>query len=142
MSGVFVPVVDAVRLILPRPTGFTADEGATEPTLPKPRRLYVWPRRLAPQRVEEANGRFDEAGIRLRVLYTIGAKGEPRVQRSDRAVTQALDAIVPGVVAAVAANRRGALWWDLYIEGVVPDAVRTAEVRGFGFDLVVRIAVD
>ena len=57
----FVPVVDAVRAVLPLPTGFTADEGATEPTLPKPRRLYVWPRRLAPQRVEEADGRFDEA---------------------------------------------------------------------------------
>jgi len=139
VSGVFVPVVDAVRAALPLPAGFTADEGATEPTLPKPRRLYLWPRRLAPQRVEEANGRFDEASIRLRVLYTVGARGEPRVQRNDRAVSQALDAIVPGVVAAVATNRRGALWWDLYIETVVPDAVRTAEVRGLGFDLVVRI---
>jgi hypothetical protein len=139
MSGVFVSVVDAVRALLPLPTGFTVDDAATEPTLPKPRRLYVWPRRLAPQRVEEANGRFDEAGVRLRVLYTVGAKGEPRVQRSDRAVTQALDAIVPDVVAAVAANRRGDLWWDLYIESVVPDAVRTADVRGLGFDLVVRM---
>jgi len=139
VSGVFVPIVDALRVILPLPTGFTADDGATEPTLPKPRKLYVWPRRLAPQRVEEANGRFDEAGIRLRVLYTVGAKGEPRVQRNDRAVTLALDAIVPGVVAAVAGNRRAALWWDLYIESVVPDAVRTAEVRGLGFDLVVRV---
>lgn len=139
MSGVFIPVVDAVRAILPLPDGFTADEGATEPTLTKPRRLYVWPRRLAPQRVEEANGRFDEAGVRLRVLYTVGAKGEPRVQRNDRAVSAALDAIVPDVVAAIAANRRAALWWDLYIEGVVPDAVRTIDVRGLGVDLVVRI---
>lgn len=139
MNGVFVPVVDAVRAILPLPDGFTADDGATEPTLPKPRRLYIWPRRLAPQRVEEANGRFDEAGIRLRVLYTVGAKGEPRVQRNDRAVSAALDVIVPDVVAAIAANRRAALWWDLYIESVVPDAVRTAEVRGLGVDLVVRI---
>jgi hypothetical protein len=141
VSGVFVAVVDAVRAILPLPGGFTADDGATEPTLPKPRRLYVWPRRLAPQRVEEANGRFDEAGIRLRVLYTVGAKGEPRVQRNDRAVTLALDAIVPGVVAAIAAHRRADLWWDLYIESVVPDAIRTAEVRGLGFDLVVRVEV-
>jgi hypothetical protein len=54
-------------------------------------------------------------------------------------VTLALDAIVPGVVAAVAANRRAPLWWDLYIESVVPDAVRTADVRGLGFDLVVRV---
>jgi len=139
VSGAFVPVVDAVRALLPLPVGFTADDGATEPTLPKPRRLYVWPRRLAPQRVEEADGRFDEAGVRLRVLYTVGARGEPRVQRNDRAVSLALDAIVPGVVAAVAANRRAAFWWDLYIETVVPDAVRTADVRGLGFDLVVRI---
>lgn len=139
MSGVFVPIVDAVRAVLPLPTGFTADDGATEPTLPKPRRLYVWPRRLAPQRVEEAGGRFDEAGVRLRVLYTVGAKGEPRVQRNDRAVTLALDAIVPYVVAAVAASRRGDLWWDLFIESVVPDAIRTADVRGLGFDLVVRM---
>jgi hypothetical protein len=141
MTGVFVPIVDAVRALLPLPDGFEADEGATEPTLPKPRRLYVWPRRLAPQRVEEADGRFDEAGVRLRVLYTVGAKGEPRVQRSDRTVTLALDAIVPGVVAAVDANRRASLWWDLFIEGVVPDAVRTADVRGLGFDLVVRLEV-
>ena len=139
MSGVFVPIVDAVRALLPLPAGFVADEGATEPTLPRPRRLYVWPRRLAPQRVEEADGRFDEAGLRLRVLYTVGAKGEPRVQRNDRAVTVALDAIVPDVVAAIDAHRRGELWWDVYIEGVVPDAVRTADVRGTGFDLVVRI---
>lgn len=139
MNGVLVPIVDAVRVLLPLPTGFTADEGATEPTLPKPRRLYVWPRRLAPQRVEEADGRFDEAGVRLRVLYAVGAKGEPRVQRNDRAVSVALDAIVHDVVAAIAANRRAALWWDLYIEAVVPDAVRTADVRGLGFDLVVRM---
>ena len=139
MSGVFVPIVDAMRAVLPLPPGFTADDAATEPTLPKPRRLYVWPRRLAPQRVEEANGRFDEAGIRLRVLYTVGAKGEPRAQRNDRAVSAALDAIVPDVVAAIAANRRAALWWDLYIENIVPDAVRTTEVRGLGVDVVVRI---
>ena len=139
MSGVFVPIVDAVRAVLPLPAGYEADDSATEPTLPKPRRLYVWPRRLAPQRVEEANGRFDEAGVRLRVLYTVGAKGEPRVQRNDRAVSLALDAIAPGVVAAVAANRRAELWWDLFIESVVPDAVRTADVRGLGFDLVVRM---
>ena len=139
MTGTFVPIVDAVRAVLPLPAGYEADDSATEPTLPKPRRLYVWPRRLAPQRVEEANGRFDEAGVRLRVLYTVGAKGEPRVQRSDRAVTLALDAIVPDVVAAIAANRRSNLWWDAYIESVVPDAVRTADVRGLGFDLVVRV---
>lgn len=139
MSGLLIPVVDAVRALLPLPSGFAADEGATDPTLPKPRRLYVWPRRLASQRVEEADGRFDEAGIRLRALYTVNAKGEPRVQRNDRAVSEALDAIVPDVVAAIDANRRSALWWDLYLEGVVPDAVRTPEVRGIGFDLVVRM---
>lgn len=138
MSGVFVPIVDAVRALLPLPDGFDADDSATEPTLPKPKRLYVWPRRLAPQRVEEADGRFDEAGIRLRVLYTVGAKGEPRVQRNDRGVSTALDAIVPDVIAAIDTHRRGELWWDLYIENVVPDAVRTADVRGLGFDLVVR----
>jgi hypothetical protein len=139
MTGVLVPLVDAVRVVLPLPAGFEADESATEPTLPKPRHLYVWPRRLALQRVEEADGRFDEAGVRLRVLYTVGAKGEPRVQRNDRAVTLALDAIVPAVVAAIAAHRRAELWWDVYIESVVPDAVRTADVRGLGFDLVVRM---
>jgi hypothetical protein len=139
VSGVLVPVVDAVRGLLPLPAGFTADDAATEPTLAKPLRLYVWPRRLALQRVEEADGRFDEAGVRLRVLYTVGAKGEPRVQRNDRAVSVALDAIVPDVVAAIAANRRRDLWWDLYLETVVPDAVRTADVRGVGFDLVVRM---
>jgi hypothetical protein len=56
--------------------------------------------------------------VRLRVLYTVGAKGEPRVHRNDRAVTLALDAIVPGVVAAVAANRRSAPGWDASTERV------------------------
>lgn len=134
----FVPIVDAVRDLLPLPDGFEADDAATEPTLPKPRRLYVWPRQLALQRVEEAEGRFDEAGVRLRVLYTVGAKGETRVQRNDRAVSVALDGLVPDVVAAIAANRRAALWWDLFIETVAPDAVRTVDVRGLGFDLLVR----
>ncbi len=134
-----MPIVDAVRAFLPLPDGFDADDSATEPTLPKPKRLYVWPRRLALQRVEEADGRFDEAGIRLRVLYTVGAKGEPRVQRNDRGVSTALDAIVPGVIAAIDAHRRGELWWDLYAENVIPDAVRTADVRGLGIDLVVRV---
>ena len=106
-----------MRALLPLPDGFQADEAATEPTLPKPRRLYVWPRRLALQRIEEADGRFDEAGVRLRVLYTVGAKGEPRVQRNDRAITLALDAIVPGVVAALAANRRSALGGRLHRDG-------------------------
>ena len=36
VSGVFVPIVDAVRAVLPLPDGFTADDSATEPTLPKP----------------------------------------------------------------------------------------------------------
>lgn len=139
MAGIFVPVVDAVREILPLPAGFTPDDTATEPVMPKPKRLYVWPRRLSPQRVEEADGRFDEAGIRLRVLYTVPAKGEPRVLRGERAITQALDAIVPKVVAAIEENRRQPLWWDLYIENVIPDAVRTDVVRGYGFDLVVRM---
>ena len=46
---------------------------------------------------------------------------------------------MPDVVAAIAGNRRGDLWWDLFIESVVPDAVRTADVRGLGFDLLVRM---
>ena len=38
MRGVFVPIVDAVRALLPLPAAFTADAAATEPPLPKPRR--------------------------------------------------------------------------------------------------------
>ena len=139
MSGVFVPIVDAVRAVLPLPAGFTPT--TRPPSRRCPSRGGCTSGRAAsrPSGSRRPNGRFDEAGVRLRVLYTVGAKGEPRVQRNDRAVTLALDAIVPDVVAAIAANRRAALWWDLYIESVVPDAVRTADVRGLGFDLVVRM---
>lgn len=135
----FLPIVDAVRGILPLPAGFTADDSGTEPGKLEPNKLYVWPRRLAPQRLEEAGGRFDEADVRLRALYTVAAKGETRVRRSSRSTTVKLDAIVGDLHAAVVANRRHERWWDMFVDNPTPDDVHHFDVRGYAFDITVRL---
>lgn len=142
MSAILA-VVDAVRGLVPLGDGMVADDSATEPFKVSPNRLYVWPRRLTPQRIDEAgglDGRFDEADLRVRILYVLSSKGEPRAQRSDRGVTEALVAATDLIGAAIAANRRLLpLWWDAYVENIVPDAVRSFEVRGYGLDMVARL---
>lgn len=134
-----VRVVDALLEILPLPTGSAIDDTAAEPARTLPGKLYLWPRRGAAQQLEEANGRWGEADLRLRALYTLAAKGEARVQRRDRPTSIALDDVAEQLFDVVATNRRNPLWWDLYVEAVVYDAVRSFDVRGIAFDLVVRL---
>ena len=76
MSGVFIPIVVAVRALLPLPDGFDADDRPPSRRCPSPS-ICTSGAPPALQRAEEADGRFDEAGIRLRVLYG-RRKGEPR----------------------------------------------------------------
>lgn len=143
MSAILA-VVDAVRGLVPLGDDMVADDSATEPFKVSPNRLYVWPRRLTAQRTDEAgglDGRFDEADVRVRILYVVPSKGEPRAQRAERGVTETLAAAADRITAAIAANRRlTPLWWDAYVENIVPDAVRSFEVRGYGVDVVCRLA--
>lgn len=134
-----VRVIDALLEILPLPDGTTIDDSIAEPARTAPGKLYAWPRRIAPQKLEEANGRWDEADLRVRILYTVAAKGEARVQHRDRDVSVLLDDLADEVHAAILANRKAPLWWDVYVDNVVFDAVRTFDVRGIGLDVVVRL---
>lgn len=136
-----VAVIDAIRDLMPLLDGMQADETVSEPAKSLPGRLYAWPRRLSPQKLEEANGRWDEADLRLRLLFTVAAKGESRVMNRARDISVALDDLADQVHTIVAANRRHPFWWDLYVDNVVYDAVRSFDARGVGLDLVARLNV-
>jgi len=134
--------VDALRDLIPIAPGMVVDDSAAEPFKVSPHRLYVWPRRLAPQRTDEAGGlpgRWDEADLQLRVLYTIASKGESRVLTADRKVSETLDKALDAMTAAVATNRRHPLWWDAYVSNVLPDAARSMNVRGIAIDVTIRL---
>lgn len=135
-----VSVIDAIATFLPLAEGMKLDDSLAEPARILPNRLYIWPRRLAPQRLNDEDGRWDEADLRLRVLYVLPAKGESRGQKRDRDVSVELDAAVDAIQAAVDANKRGRpLWWDMYLETIVYDAVRSIDARGAGVDICVRL---
>ena len=134
-----VAVVDAVRDLMPLLDDMVADDTVSEPAKILPGRLYIWPRRLAPQKLEEANGRWSEADVRMRMLYTVGSKGETRVLSRSRDISVALDDLVDQAHEVVVANRRHPFWWDLYIDNVIYDLVRSFDVRGVGLDLVARL---
>jgi hypothetical protein len=140
-----IAVVDELRdNVLPLPPDTTADDSASEPSSVLPGRLYVYPRRLVTQRIEDYAGATSgwdyAADLRLRALYTVGAKGEARVLKRSREISIELDNLVPQVAAALEANRLGhPLWWDIYLESVAWDATRSFDVRGIGFDVVARL---
>lgn len=140
--SVILAAVDAVRDLMPLGTGMVADDTATEPFRVAPNRLYVWPRRAIAQRTDEAGGapgRWPEADLQLRILYTLASKGEARVLKADRKVSQALDEALDDITEAIAAHRTHPLWWDMYVTNVVPDATRSIAARGVGVDVTVRI---
>lgn len=134
-----IGVLDAFRDLMPVPTNTIVDESASDPLKVLPARLYCWPRRLLPQKLEEANLRWGEADLRLGLLYTVAAKGEGRSLAMSRDVSEQLDQIVTDVHDAVKANRRHPFWWDVYIDNVAFDAIRSYDVRGARLDIVVRL---
>jgi hypothetical protein len=138
---VIVEVVDAVRDLLPFAAGVVVDDTATEPFKPQPNRLYLWPRRLAPQSVGVESGQWDwdKAVLMLRALYVLPSKGEPRVQKAERDLSIALDAAAVAMAGAIDANRIHPMWWHMGVTNVVPDAVRTFAVRGYGLDIAVHV---
>jgi hypothetical protein len=133
------PACDLLASLLPRPAGVKLDDSLTNPAAVLPGRLYVFPKRLGAQRLEDANGRWDEANLRVRVLLTLGARGEVRGPSKDRNLSLALDAALIAMVQAIAANRRTALWWDAYVEAFVYDATANDRSRGAGLDVVLRL---
>lgn len=133
------PACDLLRGLMPLPTGVHADDSLTQPFNVQPGHLYCFPRRLGNQRLEDADGRWEEGVLRVRLLLTLGAKGETRAAARDRALSLSLDAALMGMVEAVAANRRSDLWWDAYVEAFVYDAIANERVRGAGLDVVLRL---
>jgi len=134
-----VAVIDRIRGLIALEEGVVEDDTCAEPARVQPGRLYAWPRRFAPQKLEEDRGRWEEADLRIRLLYTVPAKGEPRAPNRDREISERLDRVVSEVHASIQGNRRDPLWWDLYVEQVVYDAVRTEMARGVGIDVVARL---
>lgn len=139
----YMPIVRAVRALLPVGDSVEKDESGAEPFKMLPNRLYVWPRRIASHMLDEdayEQGREDELFARLRILYSVGNKGEARVDEASEEVSDELDAAQHAIVGALAANRTHALWIDLYYDNVLPDVVRSERARGVGLDIVVRLA--
>lgn len=141
-----VPIIDAFRGLMPLPDGVVADDSASQPTKPHAFRLYCWPLRVGPQQLaDEPQGRVPDPFLRIALLVTLGARGEPRVQKRDRDLSVALDGAVTALLASIFENRRHApdegegLWWDAYTEAVVYDAVRQEDVRGHGVNVVLRL---
>lgn len=135
--------IDAILDLCPKPDGVVVDDGLTEPASIEPNRLYAWPRRIAPAQGETA---FDigsfraETTLEVRVLLSLPSKGEPRVKRADRTLTDALLAGTGAIIAALLEHDQypdgsGALWQSLMIAGVVPDAARTVKARGYIVDV-------
>jgi hypothetical protein len=142
---VIVTVVDAIRDLVPLPAGITADLAATEPTKVQPGRFYAWPRRISPHQLNlqgEAEGFFEASVLRVRLLWTLSARGEPRAKQADRTISEQLDAAAMAIITALAPHEhagKNPLWWSVVIENVLPDVVRTFEVRGVGVDVAVRL---
>jgi hypothetical protein len=141
-DGLILPAIDALRDVLPDTEGIAKDDTATEPFKALPNRLYVWPRRLSNQQLDRAAelaGREDLTVLRVRILYALPSRGESRNEKAERALSVALDAAMVSIIATLGASRRHELWWDLVIENVVPDAVRSFTVRACGIDVVLRL---
>ena len=144
MSNRTLAVIDALRDVMPLPDGVTADETAALPAKYLAGHLYAWPDTGLPQKLEERNGRWPEADLRVRFLLAIANRAEQRgaVESRARSVTDALATWLDDAHAAIEAAARSALWWDCYIEAVKYDAVRSIEVRGIGIVVVVRLIPD
>lgn len=128
--------------VLPTPTGWKTDDSASMPPVLKPKTLYLFPSRLAPQRLDELDGVWDEAHLILRCVLAAPAKGEVRTERQDRATSEVLDNAVDALVLAVDANRRRTSdprWWNLYVATITYEAIRNETVRAAFVDLVVRM---
>lgn len=143
-----VEIVDVLRGLLPLGPGVEADTAVAEPFRVDPNRLYVWPRRSAPQQLNvdaSEEGFFDDADLRIRILYTLPSKGEPRAKAASRELTVALDAATKAIIAALWQNSvyppgSGWIWHHLIIETVLPDVVRTVNARGWAIDVVLKLS--
>lgn len=136
----YIPVVDALRGLLPTGEQVVKDDSAAAPRKFRPYRLYVWPRRIAAQDLEERHGQWEDgAELRLRIAYSLPGEGEEHAEQPNREVSIALDDAIDAIVAAIRAHRRHDLWWSADIERVEYDAVRTFDVRVSGVDVVMRM---
>lgn len=144
MTVRYGPPIDELLALLPVPPDGEVVDDLRQPTTVLPDRLYAWPLRLGPHQLDgdgEDQGRWDEAAVRVRVLYTLGSRGEARVGSGDRAVSDALDDAQAAIHAAVSQHRRGVQWWDAYATNVLPDAVRSERARGVAVDVTLRLVV-
>lgn len=144
MTARTIAVLDALRGFVPVPEGVTKDDTSAMPAKYLASQLYAWPDVALPQKLEERNGRWPEADLRVRFLLSLANRAEQRGAVATRArnVSEILASWIDDVHAAIEAHARASLWWDCYIESVKFDAVRSIEVRGTGVVIVVRLNPD
>ena len=144
-----VEIVDVVRGLLPDlGAGVELDDAVTEPFRVDPNRVYIWPRRGANQQINvdaSEEGLFDDADLRIRILFTLPSLAEPRALKASRALSVALDDGVRKIMAALWANSvyppgSGNIWHHLIIETVIPDAIRTVTARGWAIDVLLKLS--
>lgn len=144
----YLPVIDHLRDVLAIPDGWQWDDATTQPTAEQlaGRRAYAWPDRpggsrdsAESQRLEEANGRWEEAALRVNVAVIEASRGETRATAPSRDTSEVLDEAQHQLTLSVDAHRKDPMWWDLYIESWQLDLVSTHKVRGFLLRLVVRL---
>lgn len=142
-----VQIVDTLRGLLPLAGEATPDDTATEPYKAEPNRLYVWPRRVAPQQLNigaAEEGFFDDADFRVRILLTVPSLGEARAVKASREISVDLDRWLTDVIAALwqfsVYPASGTLWHHLIIEDIRFDFVRTVTARGHVVDLVLKLS--
>lgn len=143
-----VAACDAISDLISVPDGFEKDDAASEPTKIAPRRLYVWPRRIGPQQgmtAADLGEYLRDTTVEIRIAYTVGAKGEPRVVRGDRSLSQELAAAAGAIVKTLLEHDSypagsGSLWQDLAIVNVFPDYARNDLARGWAVDCRILMA--
>jgi hypothetical protein len=130
-----VPIVDAVRGLLPLPTGAVADDTCAPPLKHQARTLYLWP--VVESRTE--TGDLDLGSFTLRLEYCDAPGGEEATSARSRATSLALDGAADAMAGAVREHRhelsQPALWDDLQVTRISYDTVRTLDFRGFAMDL-------
>jgi hypothetical protein len=132
-SWALLPIVDAVAALVSLPGGFTLDGAGALPQEYRPNTLYAAPG-LQTAAVADTGG-TDQVDFRIRLAYSVSSAGEDGGLLRLRSVSDAEEAGLLLIAAAVVAHRQGSLWDWLKVEQAQPDAVAQIDCRVLFVDL-------